>query len=369
MILLLSLFGLLLVIAVVFLWRLWRAFKRYNPTRPGGLPVDLPTVSVCIPARNEMHVMATCLERVLASDYQKLEIMVYDDSSADDTSLIVRSFAHAGVRFVPGGELPEGWLGKNYALDVLAREASGDYVIFLDVDTAVKPTTMSQLVAYTLHEGASMVSVLPRREDGLRASALFGSLRYFWQLVFSSNHRPATSSALWLVEREFLLTTLDGFVSMRAVVEPEAVIALQSQYRAIISTHALGVAFEKKWRSQYETSRRLLYGTFDHCWWKAALGVVLLLLLNTPLVLLLAGVFTGWTPLQTLMAVILAAYGLLYSLFLTRMWARGAWLGLILWPIVVFQEFCFLLASLTGYALGTITWKGRPVIRPSRWSR
>ena len=69
---------------------------------------ELPTVSVCIPARNEMHALEQCLEYILASDYGKLEVLVLDDSSSDQTPHIIRSFAHAGVRFIPGSPLPKG---------------------------------------------------------------------------------------------------------------------------------------------------------------------------------------------------------------------------------------------------------------------
>ena len=44
---------------------------------------ELPSVSVCIPARNETHAMTECLERVLASDYEKLEIIAEDSDKND----------------------------------------------------------------------------------------------------------------------------------------------------------------------------------------------------------------------------------------------------------------------------------------------
>ena len=150
--------------------RLQRALDTYKIKKNYTAAIEAPSVSVCIPARNETHAMAQCLERVLASDYKKLEIIVFDDSSTDDTSILVRSFAHAGVRFVPGTALPEGWLGRNHALEVLAREASGTYVVFMDVDTNITPTTISQLVGYMMTENLVMASVLPGRSDTGRAS-------------------------------------------------------------------------------------------------------------------------------------------------------------------------------------------------------
>ena len=99
----------------------------YRPETTDQNASSLPTVSVCIAARNEVHALSQCLERVLQSDYEKLEVLVLDDSSEDDTPHIIKSFAHAGVRFIAGRDIPAGWLGKNHANQTLALEASGDY--------------------------------------------------------------------------------------------------------------------------------------------------------------------------------------------------------------------------------------------------
>jgi hypothetical protein len=49
---------------------------------------------------------------------------VFNDQSGDNTSFLIKSFAHAGVRFIDGSPLPEGWLGKNFAQHHLYRESS-----------------------------------------------------------------------------------------------------------------------------------------------------------------------------------------------------------------------------------------------------
>src|SRR5690606_9393006 len=181
----------LVLIGGFFAWRLARAYRQFTVKMnltSATLLADLPSVSVCIPARNETHAMTECLERVIASNYPKIEIIVLDDSSVDDTSVLIKSFAHSGVRFVEGSPLPDGWLGKNHALEGLLKEASGRYVFFMDVDTKISPFTISQLVAYAASEDATMVSVLPRRNDGWRMSVIWTTLRYFWEIIF---HTPA----------------------------------------------------------------------------------------------------------------------------------------------------------------------------------
>ncbi len=89
---------------------------------------ELPTVTVAIPARNETDDLASCIRTILANDYPKLEILVYDDCSYDRTAEIIRDFAHDGVRFISGLPPEDRWLAKNKAYDTLYDNASGEIV-------------------------------------------------------------------------------------------------------------------------------------------------------------------------------------------------------------------------------------------------
>ncbi len=310
--------------------------------------------------------MADCLESVLASTYPKLEIIVADDASVDDTSHLVKSFASSGVRFIKAGELPGGWLGKNYALQALLTHASGTYIFFMDVDTRVSPTTITQLVNGALNTGVRMVSVIPRREDQLRASVLFSPLRYFWELVFHRATAPATASNAWLVERQALLG-LGGFAPVRASVQPESRVAARfaslHEYRVLIGTEALGVQYEKKWRTQLLTSIRLLYPLLGG---DAAVSIIIALdlaLLASPPVLLIGGLVWGqwWTAGGAL--VVCGLFAVTYATYTRRLWRHGWWLGAILWPYLVLQELVLVLTSMIQYKRGQVTWKGRRVAR------
>ena len=367
----LTLYGLdfaLTMVGVFFVIKLGYAFEHFKPKRPIGPVVDLkdlPSVSVCIPARNEAHAMTQCLERVIASNYPKLEIIVLDDSSADDTSFLIKSFAHAGVRFVEGARLPTGWLGKNYALEGLLGEASGSFVLYMDVDTQLAPDTIGQLVAFAASEAAAMVSVLPRRQDGWRLSLLLGSLRYYWELMLHRRSAPAVASGAWLINRRVLLDELGGFASYKNDIQPEAKLAAKllerDGYRFIIGTPELGVSYEKKWSSQVDTSIRLLYPLLGGRLAGNLLALVGLCLLNLPSLVLLIGLFDGWGIIQTVATWQLCVFGALYGLYLDRVWQKGWWLGLMLWPVVIAQEAIILGLSIGRYRSHRVNWKGRPI--------
>lgn len=362
------LYGVLFLLFGVEVWRLRFALSHFRMKETPAVVKDvngLPSVTVCIPARNEMHAMADCLERVIASTYPKLEVIVLDDLSADSTSVLIKSFASSGVRFVSGSALPDGWLGKNYALQGLLNEASGKYVLFLDVDTRIQPNSIEQLVAYAQEEDVKMVSVLPRREDGWRASVVFSPLRYFWEIMFHRRSAPATASNAWLIDRRTLLDTWHGFEAFKGAIQPEsrfsATLMATGQYRFLIADEHIGISYEKKWRSQIETSIRLLYPLLGSKIEHVIIAAIDLLIVASPSFIILSGFIAGWGIHQIIAGILTILYACVYGTYLLQVRKRGWLIGAVLWPIIILQELVVLIVSTERYRRKIVTWKGRRV--------
>ncbi|HKK07767.1 MAG TPA: glycosyltransferase family 2 protein, partial [Gemmatimonadota bacterium] len=102
-----------------------------------------PFVTVIIPVRNEGCLIGRKLHNTLELEYprDRLEVLVVSDGSSDRTHEIVRSFWEASVRLIP---LPH--CGKGRALNVGAREAQGDILVFTDADIAIEPGCLARLV-------------------------------------------------------------------------------------------------------------------------------------------------------------------------------------------------------------------------------
>ena len=366
------LYAVLLGIFVLAIWRLRYAFTHFTMkslVTPAKSINDMPSVTVCIPARNEDHVMSDALEQVIASTYPKLEIIVLDDMSGDNTSALIKAFAHEGVRFVEGEKLPEGWLGKNHALQGLLKEASGTYILFMDIDTRLSPDSIEELVAYAQQEDAKMVSVLPRREDGPRASVLFSPLRYFWEIMFHRKSSPATASNAWLIHRQTLLDRWQGFESFKDAIQPESRISSElmasGEYRFLVGTSLLGVSHEKKWRSQLSTSVRLLFPLLHMKLPNALIAALDLLILTTPLWILLSGFVTGWNSNQIIAAAFILMFAGIYGFYLKKVWNKGWIVSAVLWPVIVLQEIILIVVSVIRHSQKAVTWKGRRVTSAS----
>lgn len=365
------LYAVLLFVLGVGCYRLWFAYKHFKMHQfvTGPALVDQqPTVTVCIPARNETHAMTECLQRLVDSNYPKLEILVLDDLSGDDTSVLIKSFAHEGVRFIEGTALPEGWLGKNHALHTMAEKASGRYILFIDVDTKLAPDAIEQLVAYIQQENALMISVLPRREDGWRASVLFSPLRYFWEVAFHRREAPATASNAWMIDRKTLLDRWQGFAQFKAAIQPEsrfsAELMASDQYRFLMGTEMLGVSYEKKWRSQVSTSVRLLFPLLGAKVPHSIIAALDLAIIASPLMLVVISIFMSLS-LHTIAAIgFYLAFAGFYATYLKKVWKRGWWVGALLWGVIVIQELVLVIISAIQYKQHKVTWKGRLVKAP-----
>jgi dolichol-phosphate mannosyltransferase len=139
--------------AAVTLTRLSRGRSRRPPLSAEGAPPPEGEVSVVIPARDEAARIGPCLEG-LRGDRDVSEVVVVDDRSSDGTADVA---AAAGARVVAGAPLPEGWVGKPWALQQGLEAARGEWVVTLDADTRPQPGLVRALVA-ELESGADLIS-------------------------------------------------------------------------------------------------------------------------------------------------------------------------------------------------------------------
>ncbi|MFO1247047.1 MAG: glycosyltransferase [Alphaproteobacteria bacterium] len=130
----------LFVLAGLALWK-----RAQGPGTPMAGGDAAQKVTVLIPAFNEEKVIVSTVERILASDYPNMDVLVIDDGSKDHTAYIVRShFANDGrvaVLSIANG-------GKANALNVGLEHAQGELVVALDADTQFERTTISRLVRW-----------------------------------------------------------------------------------------------------------------------------------------------------------------------------------------------------------------------------
>ena len=131
-------------------------------------PHDPPLVSLVIPARNEARNIASCVESALGSSYPRLEVIVVDDHSTDETAEIVRAIAARDerLRVITPPPLPDGWFGKQWACAAGAAESHGEVLGFMDADTRQARDLVTRTVNAMLARDADLLSVAGTQELG-----------------------------------------------------------------------------------------------------------------------------------------------------------------------------------------------------------
>ena len=126
-----------------------------------GPPEAGPTVSICIPARDEALNIGACVRAALDSEWPDLEVVVVDDRSTDGTADAARAAAAGDprLRIVAGTEPPAGWAGKAWACARAAGEARAGLLLFLDADVRIHPAAVRVLVAELDDRSLQLLSI------------------------------------------------------------------------------------------------------------------------------------------------------------------------------------------------------------------
>ena len=127
-------------------------------------PQNPVRLSAIVPARNEEPVIAACVES-LARQAEITEILVVNDQSTDKTADIVREMMQRipKLRLLETQELPKGWVGKNNAVWLGAREATGEWLLFTDADAVHNSDSAARALAIADEENAALVSFSPEQ--------------------------------------------------------------------------------------------------------------------------------------------------------------------------------------------------------------
>jgi cellulose synthase/poly-beta-1,6-N-acetylglucosamine synthase-like glycosyltransferase len=100
-----------------------------------------PKVSIVIPAYNEEKNIENCIHSVFDSDYpkKKIEIIVIDDGSSDNTPKILKKYPDLKIFF-------QNHLGKVDALNLGTKKSSNEFVLTVDADTVIDKDCVRELL-------------------------------------------------------------------------------------------------------------------------------------------------------------------------------------------------------------------------------
>jgi glycosyltransferase involved in cell wall biosynthesis len=108
----------------------------------GGINVEKPMVSVCIPVYNGENSIAITIQDVLAQSFTNFELIIIDDASKDRTEDIIMRFNDSRIRYYKNSEnigMVKNW---NKAISF----AEGKYVKLLSMDDLIEANCLEKQV-------------------------------------------------------------------------------------------------------------------------------------------------------------------------------------------------------------------------------
>ena len=113
-----------------------------------------PKVSVLIPLYNQERYIDACLDSICNQSYKNLEIVIVNDGSTDRSPLMAKEWAARDSRIKIVDKQNE---GLTFARRDGFREATGDYIAFVDSDDMLTPKAIEVLVHHMLDKDVDLV--------------------------------------------------------------------------------------------------------------------------------------------------------------------------------------------------------------------
>jgi len=246
-----------------------RRTRRRAGRRSGDRPAFYPDVSVVIPAYNEAAGIAATVRSMATSHYRgRIEIVVVDDGSTDNTAAVARSLRLPYVRVITQANT-----GKSGALNRGIAESRSDILVLVDGDTIFQPDTLDHLIAPMAARDVGAVSGNTKVAN--RRGLLGGWQHLEYVMGFNLDRRlfdmlgtiPTVPGAIGAFRRGALAYV--GGVSTDTLAEDtDLTMALcRSPWRVVYAPDALAwtevpATLRQLWKQRYRWS----YGTMQAMW-------------------------------------------------------------------------------------------------------
>jgi glycosyltransferase involved in cell wall biosynthesis len=121
---------------------------------------EVATVSICIPTFNNAGMVAEAIQSALRQTYRRLEILVVDNCSTDETEQVVKSFMSQDSRLRYLRQVQNVGMPGNF--NTCLASARGEYVLILCSDDILEAGCVTALVSALTASPASVLAACAR---------------------------------------------------------------------------------------------------------------------------------------------------------------------------------------------------------------
>jgi len=290
------------------------------------------------------------------------EIIVLDDNSTDSTKELLARYTN--IRVLDGAELPQGWLGKNYACHQLVAHSSGELLVFLDADVRIAPQAIAAAIVSMESWGWDFISPYPRQDATTFVERLIQPLLQ-WSWLSSVPLRFAENTqftSMVIANGQFFIVRKDAYLSSGGHKEIRSEVLDDLELARLLVKNGFkgGVANGSSIAQcrMYNSASELADG-YTKSLWRAFGGVagtivVALYLTLTgiaPLVLALSGFPIAW----------LGYFLIVGSRLIAGVKVKSTLSSALLHPLSIVVLLLLTIRSWIFKSRGTLTWRGRKV--------
>jgi glycosyltransferase involved in cell wall biosynthesis len=329
----------------------------------------VPSITAIVPARNEEAAIGACLEG-LAGQPEIAEILVINDQSTDKTAEIVRGLMGRlpQLRLLETHEVPAGWVGKNNAVALGAREAKTPWLLFTDADAELQPGAAARALQIAQEHGAALVSFSPEQvvaswyERALIPFVYLRLARYFsYEAISNPRMKAAAANGQFLMMRRDAYDAIGGHAAVAGNVLEDVALARNAKAAGfrIWFGPGTGMVYARMYRS---------FGAMWEGWKK---NLYLLVGGNPPAVYRELEAVIPWIALLLILIGVRFPFALFAGvlLLLVRQFLYGGELSRNQYPsrfIVYYVPAVALYAgvlwaSYRAHSKGKVAWKGREI--------
>lgn len=268
------------------------------------------SISVVVPLRNEATNVAELINTLRAQkNLAQVEFLLLDDNSEDETLTLLHQHTSALSNFhiLNGSTLPQGWIGKTWALQQLFERSSGEIIISVDADVRLAPDAISAAVVLLKETHLDFLSPYPSQlADSWSERLIQPLLQWSWMSTVilriaekSSSSSMVVANGQFFAVRRAALAQVGGYECVRSKVldDVELARALVKQGSHGCVANGASIASTRMYSSWseiqagYGKSLHAAFGSVFGC----ALAITFLFLTGiAPLIAGITGSYVAW---------------------------------------------------------------------------
>ncbi len=177
------------------------------------------SVTVLVPLRNEADNVRDLIYSLKNQmGLPNLQIILIDDNSTDQTAQLLRETTADDPRFllIKGEPLPDGWIGKPFALHQGFLKSESDLLVLIDADVRLEKYAIAQAIAILQIENLDFLSAYPKEIAWTWSERLIQPLlQWSWMATVPLRIAERSSNpAFAIANGQFFLLRRDSIASV-----------------------------------------------------------------------------------------------------------------------------------------------------------